>query len=80
MKHEAEAQEKKIKNLTKSFYTYCKIKGEPSCSDTIELLNDHLKKRTCCRFIRHDMQVCLTLSVILLKRIKDLKSFDVTEG
>ncbi|XVF81402.1 hypothetical protein PTKIN_Ptkin15bG0152300 [Pterospermum kingtungense] len=57
MKHEAEALEKKIKNLTKSFYTYCKIKGEPSCFDTIELLNDHLKKRTCCRFIRQDMQL-----------------------
>ncbi|XP_022727891.1 uncharacterized protein LOC111283587 [Durio zibethinus] len=57
MKHEAEALEKKIKNLTKSFYIYCKIKGEPSCSDTIELLNDHLKKRTCCRFICQYMQL-----------------------
>ncbi|XWS47286.1 hypothetical protein CRYUN_Cryun14cG0139500 [Craigia yunnanensis] len=57
MKHEAEALEKKIKDLTKSFYLYCNIKGEPSCSDTIELLNDNLKKRTCCRFIHQDMQL-----------------------
>ncbi|XWS36668.1 hypothetical protein CRYUN_Cryun20dG0105200 [Craigia yunnanensis] len=57
MKHEAEALEKKIKNLTKSFYIYCKIKGEPSWSDTIKLLDDHLKKRTCCRFICQDMQL-----------------------
>ncbi|KAK6286809.1 hypothetical protein POUND7_012988 [Theobroma cacao] len=57
MKHEAEALEKKIKNLTKSFHIYCKMKGEPSCSDTIDLVNDHLKKRTCCRFIRQDMQL-----------------------
>ncbi|XVE78281.1 hypothetical protein DITRI_Ditri13aG0132300 [Diplodiscus trichospermus] len=57
MKHEAEALEKKIKNLTKSFYIYCKIKGEPTCSDTIGLLNNHLKKRACCRFIRQDMQL-----------------------
>lgn len=67
MKHEAEALEKKIKNLTKSFHIYCKMKGEPSCSDTIDLVNDHLKKRTCCRFIRQDMQVFLTLAFILLK-------------
>ncbi|XVF21190.1 hypothetical protein REPUB_Repub12eG0069100 [Reevesia pubescens] len=57
MKHEAEALEKKIKNLTKSFHIYCKINGEMSCSDTIALINDHLKKRTCCRFIRHDIQL-----------------------
>ncbi|XP_022758886.1 uncharacterized protein LOC111305523 isoform X7 [Durio zibethinus] len=57
MKHEDEALEKKIKNLTKSFHVYCKIKGELSCSDTIELVNDHLKKRTCCRFIRQDIQL-----------------------
>ncbi|XVF31940.1 hypothetical protein REPUB_Repub17cG0038200 [Reevesia pubescens] len=57
MKHEAEALKKKTKNLTKSFQIYCKIKGEPSCSDTIELVNDHLKKRTCCRFIRQDIQL-----------------------
>ena len=78
MKHEAEALEKKIKDLTKSFYLYCKIKGEPSCSDTIEFLNDHLKKRTCCRFIHQDMQVCLTLVVILLKT--HWKLFYVTEA
>ncbi|PPD94659.1 hypothetical protein GOBAR_DD08308 [Gossypium barbadense] len=58
MKREVEALEKKIKNLTKSFHIYCKINGEQSSSGTIELVNDHLKKRTCCRFIRQDIQVC----------------------
>ncbi|KAA3474769.1 Cytochrome P450 [Gossypium australe] len=57
MKREVEALEKKIKNLTKSFHIYCKIKGEQSSSGTIELVNDHLKKRTCCRFIRQDIQM-----------------------
>nr|KJB42699.1 hypothetical protein B456_007G164500 [Gossypium raimondii] len=57
MKREVEALEKKIKNLTKSFDIYCKIKGEQSSSGTIELVNDHLKKRTCCRFIRQDIQL-----------------------
>ncbi|TYI55782.1 hypothetical protein E1A91_D11G164700v1 [Gossypium mustelinum] len=57
MKREVEALEQKIKNLTKSFHIYCKIKGEQSSSGTIELVNDHLKKRTCCRFIRQDIQL-----------------------
>ncbi|KAK8688683.1 hypothetical protein V6N13_087433 [Hibiscus sabdariffa] len=57
MKHEAEALEKKIKNLTKYFHIYCKIKGEQSSSGTIELVNDYLKKRTCCRFIRQGIQL-----------------------
>lgn len=70
MKREVEALEKKIKNLTKSFHIYCKIKGEQSSSGTIELVNDHLKKRTCCRFICQDIQACWTPTVILLKSTK----------
>ncbi|GMI66299.1 hypothetical protein HRI_000299200 [Hibiscus trionum] len=57
MKHEVEALEKKIKNLTKSFHIYCEIKGEQSSSGTMELVNDHLKKRTCCRFVRQGIQL-----------------------
>ncbi|KAK9284775.1 hypothetical protein L1049_023952 [Liquidambar formosana] len=56
MRQEIEASERKIKHLTNSFHTLCKMKGELSCADTIELVNDHLKKRACCRFIRHDLQ------------------------
>ncbi|XP_039010363.1 uncharacterized protein LOC120139098 [Hibiscus syriacus] len=57
MKRELEALEKKIKNWTKSFQICCKIKGEQSSSGTIKLVNDHLKKRTCCRFIRQGIQL-----------------------
>ncbi|KAK8568943.1 hypothetical protein V6N12_007476 [Hibiscus sabdariffa] len=57
MKNEVEALENKIKNLTKSFHTCCKIRGEQSSSGTIELVNDHLKKRTCCRLIRQGIQL-----------------------
>ncbi|XP_039039465.1 uncharacterized protein LOC120177352 isoform X3 [Hibiscus syriacus] len=59
MKDELEGLEEKIKNLTKSFHICCKIKGELSSSGsgTIELVNDHLKKRTSCRFIRQGIQL-----------------------
>ncbi|OMO75585.1 hypothetical protein CCACVL1_16128, partial [Corchorus capsularis] len=56
MKYEVESLEKKIKNLTKSFHIHCKLKGEPGSPETIELVNDHLKKKACCRYIRQDMQ------------------------
>ncbi|KAF5960643.1 hypothetical protein HYC85_001852 [Camellia sinensis] len=51
-----EASERKVISLTKSFHTSCKMKGEPSCGDTMLLVNDHLKKKACCRFIRLDLQ------------------------
>ncbi|KAJ0051400.1 hypothetical protein Pint_01805 [Pistacia integerrima] len=56
-KQEAEAVDQKIKNLIKSFNTHCKTKGDLSCADTIPLLNDHLKKRALCRYIRQDLQL-----------------------
>ncbi|KAA3467100.1 Cytochrome P450 [Gossypium australe] len=39
----------------KSLCPHFKIKGELSCADTIDLFNDHLKKRTCWGYIRQDM-------------------------
>ncbi|KAF2288995.1 hypothetical protein GH714_023589 [Hevea brasiliensis] len=57
MKHECEALDRKIKNLTKSFHNYLKMKGEKSCSETIVLLNDHLKKKTSCRLVHEDLQL-----------------------
>ncbi|GLT51131.1 hypothetical protein SLA2020_245610 [Shorea laevis] len=57
MKHEVEAFERKIKNLTNSFHNYCKLKGEPNSADIIILLNEQLKKRTCHRFVCQDMQL-----------------------
>lgn len=57
MRHESEALDRNIKSLTKSFHSYCKMKGEQSCGETIALVNDHLKRRTSCRFIHKDLQV-----------------------
>ncbi|GKV41233.1 hypothetical protein SLEP1_g48799 [Rubroshorea leprosula] len=57
MKHEVEAFKRKIKNLTNSLHNYYKLKGEPNSADTIILLNEQLKKRTCCRFVCQDMQL-----------------------
>ncbi|XP_011045644.1 PREDICTED: uncharacterized protein LOC105140484 isoform X2 [Populus euphratica] len=57
MRHEAEALDRNIKSLTKSFHSYYKMKGEQSSGETIALVNDHLKRRTSCRFIRKDLQL-----------------------
>ncbi|CAK7328444.1 unnamed protein product [Dovyalis caffra] len=57
MRLESEALDRNIKSLTKSFHSYCKMKGEPSCAETIALVNDHLRRRTSCRFIRKDLQL-----------------------
>ncbi|KAJ4831108.1 hypothetical protein Tsubulata_027031 [Turnera subulata] len=57
MGHEVEALEREIKSLAKSFHSYCKLKGEPCSSETIVLVNDHLKKRTSCRFIHEHLQL-----------------------
>ncbi|KAJ7960221.1 Dentin sialoprotein [Quillaja saponaria] len=47
----------KTKNLSKFFLSYCKIRGDPSCSDTITLVHDYLKKRICCKCIRQYLQM-----------------------
>ncbi|XP_057505992.1 uncharacterized protein LOC130789283 [Actinidia eriantha] len=51
------SSERKITSLTKSFHTSCKMKGEPNHVDTILLVNDHLKKKARCRFIRLELQL-----------------------
>uniref|UniRef100_A0A2N9EIX7 Knl1 C-terminal RWD domain-containing protein n=1 Tax=Fagus sylvatica TaxID=28930 RepID=A0A2N9EIX7_FAGSY len=57
MRQELEALDRKIKSLSKCFHSNCRMKGEPSCGDTISLVDDHLKKRMYCRFIRQDLQL-----------------------
>ncbi|XP_010048333.2 uncharacterized protein LOC104437134 [Eucalyptus grandis] len=57
MKQEIEILEKKIENLTKSLNRFCKMKGELDCVETIGLINNFMKKRMCCRFVRLDMQL-----------------------
>ena len=51
------SSERKITSLTKSLHASCEMKGEPNHANTILLVNDHLKKKACCRFILLDLQV-----------------------
>ncbi|GFZ05384.1 hypothetical protein Acr_17g0009560 [Actinidia rufa] len=51
------SSERKITSLTKSVHVSCKMKGEPNHVNTILLVNDHLKKKACCRFILLDLQL-----------------------
>ncbi|XP_038703676.1 uncharacterized protein LOC119999928 isoform X1 [Tripterygium wilfordii] len=57
MRHDVEALDKKIENLTESVGTYYKRKAVPSCSEIIVLLNDHLKKKSACRLLHQDLQL-----------------------
>ncbi|CAA3028085.1 Hypothetical predicted protein [Olea europaea subsp. europaea] len=71
MRQALEASERKITNLNKTFHVSCKLKGEPSCGDTIALVNEHLMKRACGRFIRLYMQnVVLNYLVFAIQSLK----------
>lgn len=56
MKHMLETSERKIKNIVKSC-NYTNIKGELSYGEIIALLNDLMKKKMLCRYIRKGLQV-----------------------
>nr|XP_043619149.1 uncharacterized protein LOC122591026 [Erigeron canadensis] len=47
----------RIANLTESLHKSCKMKGEPSVSDTIAYVNDYVTKRGRCQILRKDMQL-----------------------
>ncbi|XP_048434241.1 uncharacterized protein LOC125474482 isoform X1 [Pyrus x bretschneideri] len=57
MRQELKALDRDVKSLSNFFHSHCKLKGEPSCADTISLVQHHLKTRTCCRIICHDLQL-----------------------
>ncbi|KAL6529838.1 hypothetical protein OROGR_015461 [Orobanche gracilis] len=57
MRQALDTLDKKILNLTRTFHACCKIKAEPSCDDTIALVNKHLTERASFRFIRLEMQM-----------------------
>lgn len=67
MRQEIKALDRQIKSLINFFHTHIKLKGEPSCADTIALVNHHLETRTCCRFIHQDLQVFLIYARIFLR-------------
>lgn len=52
-----EDSNERIMNLTNFFNNSCKMKREPGSTDIIVLVNDHLVKRTRCRFIRLESQL-----------------------
>ncbi|KAI3991503.1 hypothetical protein MKX01_006805 [Papaver californicum] len=56
-RHELGALDKKVKDLTQSLISSCKITIEPSSTDVVELVNDHLKRKTARRFVRQDLQL-----------------------
>ncbi|XP_042520558.1 uncharacterized protein LOC122094027 isoform X2 [Macadamia integrifolia] len=56
MKKELGDLDEKIKSIIKCFHDSCHIKGELSYDESVAIVNDYLKKRKCCSFIRQDMQ------------------------
>ncbi|XP_057963172.1 uncharacterized protein LOC131154424 isoform X2 [Malania oleifera] len=65
MRQELEVSDRKIKNLTESFYNSCKTMNGLNSADTIVSANAHLKRRMCSQFICQDLQ---------LWEVDDLKS------
>nr|XP_048327978.1 uncharacterized protein LOC107416792 isoform X1 [Ziziphus jujuba var. spinosa] len=57
MKKEIKVLDAKIKSLSNFFHSYCKLKGEPSSTNTVTLAQDHVKTRTCGRLLRQDLQL-----------------------
>lgn len=56
-RQELGALNKKVTDLTQALISSCKIKLEPSSNDVVELVNDHLKRKTASRFVRQDLQL-----------------------
>lgn len=63
IKEALEISERKVANLTRSLHSSLKLKGEPNCADTIISVKEHLMRRSCCRFLRQDMQKCVIQNV-----------------
>ncbi|KAK4341783.1 hypothetical protein RND71_037599 [Anisodus tanguticus] len=63
IKEALEISERKIANLTRSLHSSLQLKGEPNCADTIISVEEHLMRRSCCRFLRQDMQMCVIQNV-----------------
>lgn len=74
MRQEIEAADRKIKNLTKSLQSSCNMKENPSCAETILLVNDHLNRRKCCSFICQDLQV--PVPTLILVTLHFYKPYD----
>ncbi|KAI3939341.1 hypothetical protein MKW98_022209 [Papaver atlanticum] len=56
-RQELGALNKKVKDLTQALISSCKITMEPSSNHVVELVNDHLKRKTASRFVRQDLQL-----------------------
>ncbi|XP_015169008.1 uncharacterized protein [Solanum tuberosum] len=63
IKEALKISERKVATLTRSFHSSLKLKGEPNCADTIISVKEHLMRRSCCRFLRQDMQMFVIQNV-----------------
>ncbi|CAN4110119.1 unnamed protein product [Withania somnifera] len=63
IKEALEISERKVAKLTRSLHSSLKLKGEPNCADAIISVKEHLMRRSSCRFLRHDMQMCVIQNV-----------------
>lgn len=65
IKEGLEVSERKVAKLARSLRSSFKLEGEPSCATTIISVKEHLVRRSCCRFLRQDMQVSSVLCYML---------------
>ncbi|XP_075079553.1 uncharacterized protein LOC107810186 isoform X1 [Nicotiana tabacum] len=63
IKEGLEVSERKVAKLARSLRSSFKLEGEPSCATTIISVKEHLVRRSCCRFLRQDMQMCVIQNV-----------------
>ncbi|KAM3395120.1 putative protein isoform X1 [Capsicum galapagoense] len=63
IKEALEISERKVATLTRSLHSSMQLKGEPNCADAIIAVKEHLMRRSCCRFLRQDMQMCVIQNV-----------------
>ncbi|XP_049370678.1 uncharacterized protein LOC125835606 isoform X2 [Solanum verrucosum] len=63
IKEALKISERKVATLTRSLHSSLKLKGEPNCADTIISVKEHLMRRSCCRFLRQDMQMFVIQNV-----------------
>ncbi|XP_019249306.1 PREDICTED: uncharacterized protein LOC109228611 isoform X2 [Nicotiana attenuata] len=63
IKEGLEVSERKVAKLARSLRSSFKLEGEPSCAATIISVKEHLMRRSCCRFLRQDMQMCVIQNV-----------------
>ncbi|XP_030482876.2 uncharacterized protein LOC115699546 [Cannabis sativa] len=57
MKQEIKTLDGKLNSLSSFLHNYSKCKEEPSYANSLASVQDHLKRKQCCRLIRHELQL-----------------------